>query len=163
MNYPFLHRWDPGRYPEMYLRLGPLEAVVQKNVLVVLRQLGVLAFAVDAGAKALRGRAYGALRCAGRPDLAARLKGRTGVGEAGLSDVIGVTRGGRALFVEVKAPALYVPDGEGGLVVERSAGQPTEEQLAFLAAAHRHGAVAGVAWAGLDAAHIYNEGIRRTA
>lgn len=118
-----------------------------------LRQLGAVAFVVDAGAQALRGRAFAALARQGL-DARAVLHGQTGAGSKGLSDVVGVAPDGRAIFVEVKAPAWYEP-GVRQLRLRRCAGQPSEAQLAFLLAVWRSGAVAGVAWSPRDLLRIW--------
>jgi len=150
--YPFPYLWDPTRYAEPYLMAGVTEADVQGSILEVLRVLGIPALAVDAGAKKLRGRAFGALRRAGASTLA--LKGQTGAGCSGLSDIIGCIPGGRALFLEVKAPAWFTR-GKRGLITKRAAGKPSPQQLAFLSTMHRAGAVVGVAWSSADLALIF--------
>lgn len=163
---PFLHAWDPSRYAEGYLRSGILEEEVQLQVLAQLRQLGCIAFPIDVGSKNLRGKAYGALAAAGRQDLYFRLAGNTGAGMKGISDVIGVSPTGRAIFIEVKKPALYVPEGkEGRLIVKDGgeAGTPTDDQLLFLANVHRSGAIAGVVWSSLDCFNVYRDQTREAA
>jgi hypothetical protein len=110
---------------------------------------------VDAGAKKLRGRAVGALRRAGVARPEAALAGATGAGIAGLADVVGTLKGGRSVYVEVKAPAWLGPSRRTGRMVQkRAAGEPTPEQLAFLLDAVRKGAVAGVAWSMRDVVEL---------
>ena len=141
-DYPFQHLFDRKRYSERMMMLRPSEDDVQAAILSALAAMGIPAMAVDAGAKKLRGRAYGALKRGGLST--AILKGQTGAGMAGMVDIIGcIPKSGRALFIEVKAPAWL--DGNGK--VARSAGKPTDQQLEFLATMHRAGAVVGVAWA----------------
>ncbi len=134
--------FDRSRYPEAYLRLGFLEARVQLLVLARLRQLGCRAFVVDSGAARLRGRAA----------RAGLFLGGTATGmEPGISDVHATAPGGRAVYVEVKAPAWLVPSkATGRLVQRRAAGEPTEEQIAFIERHLRAGAAAGFAWAASD-------------
>lgn len=150
-SYPFVHAFESARYPPGYLRLGVSEAQVQTAVIAALQVRRALVFPVDAGARMLRGRAVGALRRAGARHPEALLAGRTGAGVRGLADLIGILPGGRALFVEVKAPAWMVGSpATGRLVQKRAAGAPTDEQLAFLAHVHRQGGVAGVVWSARD-------------
>lgn len=148
---PFVHEFVASRYPPGYLRSGISEAQVQDAAIAALRARKALVYPVDAGAKVLRGRAVGALRARGVRNPEAMLAGRTGAGVAGLADLIGVLPGGRALFVEVKAPAWLAPSPKTGrLIQKRAAGEPTDAQLSFLEEAWYRGAVAGVVWSALD-------------
>jgi hypothetical protein len=143
----FPHEWDQARYSESYLRLGSLHDAVVARCLTWIRVHHHFALEVDVGAKLLRGRAAGALRRAGVAKPSAVLFGRTGAGMAGLVDLVGVAENGRAIFVEVKAPAWLVPSKKTGrLVQKRAADVPTTQQMAFLREVHRRGAYAGVAW-----------------
>lgn len=152
--------FDRTRYPEDYLRRGLSETNVQILVLARLRQLGCWVHVVDVGADRLRRTAAGALRRAGVRGAA--IVGRTGMA-AGIPDVVGIAPDGRALFVEVKAPAwVQFSPLTGKLRQRRAAGAPSEDQRAFLLEAERRGAVAGVAWAASDVDAIVT-GARRAA
>lgn len=142
-DYPFPWRWDATRYTEAYRNSGILESSVQASALAILRAQGCLAWVVDAGAKQLRGRAVAEIRANG--GNVAALVGRTGAGVKGMSDIMGIYRPGnrgQAIFIECKAPGK----------------NPTQEQLDFLYAVRQAGAIAGVAWAGLDVIPILAQG-----
>ena len=159
LPYSFLHAWKPDRYSAPYLRLGLSEAQVQAFVIAELRQRGIICWPVDVGAKSLRGRAYGALRRGGMSASSAGgvLLGRTGAGVAGMCDVIGIMPAdGRAVCIEVKAPAWFSASIKTGkLIQKRAPGKPAPEQLEFLANAARSGAVVGVVWASTDLRAIF--------
>lgn len=143
--------FDPSRYPEVWLRAGLDEDRVQALLLMHLRGRGCLVWTVDVGARALQGRAAGALRRAGvrRPET--MLRGRAPGGEPGLPDIHGIAPGGRPLYVEVKRPAHLVVSLKTGRLIQRHpAGEPTPQQLAFLAKVRAMGALAGVAWGPQD-------------
>lgn len=143
--------FDASRYPEVWLRSGLDEARVQALLLAHLRARGCWCWTVDVGARALQGRAAGALRRAGVRRPEGLLRGRAPGGEAGLPDIHGIAPGGAPLFVEVKRPAhLVVSPKTGRLIQARPAGEPTPQQLAFLAKARSLGALAGVAWGPQD-------------
>lgn len=143
--------FDPSRYPEVWLRSGLDEARVQALLLAHLRARGCWCWTVDVGARALQGRAAGALRRAGVRRPEGLLRGRAPGGEAGLPDIHGIAPGGVPLYVEVKRPAhLVVSPKTGRLIQARPAGEPTPQQLAFLAKARSLGALAGVAWGPQD-------------
>jgi hypothetical protein len=125
--------------------------MVQQAILAVLPYLGVFAFPIDAGAKALRGRAFGALRAANLGTSA--LAGRTGAAEKGVSDIIGVRKDGRAVFIEVKKPALLDIYGK----VLEPPGKPSKAQLDFLLTGHLHNAIVGVAWSTSDVDFILGD------
>lgn len=149
--YDFPHEFDASRYATAYLRTGISEAQVQVATLAALRARRALVFPIDAGARLLRGRAVGALRRAGARQPERHLVGLTGAGVAGLADLVGILPGGRALFVEVKAPAWLAPSpSTGRLIQKRAAGEPSEAQLRFLADARRWGAAVGVVWSARD-------------
>lgn len=136
------------------------EAVIQAAVMARLSFLGIPSAVVDAGAKTLRGRAFGALVRSGVPGstASAMLKGQTGI-LTGLVDIVGVvpqqvhrqaTPWGIPLFLEVKAPEWLEPDRRGGLRQFRAAGRPSPDQLAFLDAMHGAGARVGIVWSSDD-------------
>ena len=141
IDFPFPWKWKPERYTRSYAESGIDEKTIQSSCLAILNAQGVLAWAVDVGAKQLRGRAVAALRASG--GNVGALVGRTGAGTKGFSDIVGVDRAtGRAVFIEVKAPGK----------------NPTEEQLSFLFAVRQAGACAGVVWAGLEVIPILAQG-----
>lgn len=143
--------FDRSRYPEAWLRHGFDEKRVQALLLQHLRGRGCWCWTVDVGAAALQGRAAGALRRAGVRRPEALLRGRAPGGEPGLPDIHGIAADGRPLFVEVKRPQhLVVSPKTGRLIQRHAAGEPTPEQLAFLAKARARGALAGVAWGVVD-------------
>jgi hypothetical protein len=157
-KYTFLHEFEPEDYAIMYLRTGMSESAVQTAILGYLASKRIFAFPVDVGAKQLQGRAFGALRRAGLGTAA--LKGKTGAGEKGVSDIIGVLpEDGRALFIEVKKPAHYVRSQKvrDRWVLKSPAGEASQEQLDFLDRAHRSGAVVGVAWSVGDVEYILSK------
>jgi hypothetical protein len=141
--------FDRSRYPVDYLRAGYSEENIQPLIVARLRQLRCWVHVVDAGAKTLRGRAFGALRRAGASTVAVQY-GSAG-SDATIPDLIGIAPDGRPLFIECKRPEhLARSPKTGALVQKRPAGEPTERQVSFLLEAERRGAVAGVAWAALD-------------
>lgn len=145
--------FDRRRYGDNILKFYTTEAEVQEAILGALTYLRVKAFPVDAGAKALRGRAVGALKRAGLS--AEALKGRTGI-QAGVSDVIGTLPGGRALYIEVKVPCRLDSSGH----VATAAGRPTKEQVDFLEMMQAQGAVCGVCWSAVDAIDLVQKAMK---
>lgn len=132
-SWPFLHRWDPSRYPNSYGALPITEADVVKVVVGALVVSRVLPFVIDAGSRALRGRAYGKLKGLGI-DLGV-LAGKTGAAAKGFPDIVGIQIGtGRFVAIEVKKPGA----------------NPRAEQVEWLARAWQAGALVGVAWAAKD-------------
>jgi len=156
--YPFLSTWSTSRYDLGYLRRGLAERDVQEKVIQYLNLQGHFAFALDSGAKRLRGRAVRAMAAAGMaPGRAgALIKGMSGGSQAGIPDVFAVLKGeGRAALFEVKKPAHIIPaNTRTGVKLKQPAGQPTDEQLAFLLTAHQAGAIVGVVWSVEDVAYI---------
>ena len=126
--------FNRANYPADYLARGYSEARVQSDILKALHAVGIAAWHVDSGGRALRSRA-GA--------------GGRGVAQAGLPDVFGIIRGGRALQIEVKKPALII-DGR----IIKPAGRPSQAQIEFIARALDLGAAAGFAWSVSDALKI---------
>lgn len=143
---PELPAFDRSRYPEAYLRQGYPEAVVQRMVLTRLAQLGVEAYVVESGAARLRGRVAGMLRSQGL--RAGPLLGMATGTERGICDVHGVARAtGRAVHIEVKAPAwLVLSPKTGKLIQRRAAGEATPDQVVFIGRMRRAGSFAGFAW-----------------
>ena len=72
---------------------------MQSQILQLLGLRGIFAWPVDAGAKAIRGRARGALTRAGADprQLGYILSGKTGAAKKGVVDIHGILPGGRAL------------------------------------------------------------------
>jgi hypothetical protein len=141
----------PGRarYSENYLTWRVPESQVQKAVLDDLQRRGAVCIAVDAGAAMIRGRIRGALHKIQHEEILPMvMAGRTGAGAKGLPDIVGVLPGGRALFIEVKKPEWCEPSPKnpGKLRQVQPPGAASEEQRAFLQAAYRLGAAAGVVW-----------------
>lgn len=153
---PFRHAWERDRYSIPWLCTRPTEAAVQAQILGHLAREGVRAFPVDAGAKALRGRAIGALRRGGLEAAEHFVnRGRTGAAAFGVSDIVGVLPGGRALFLEVKQPEWLAPRkpnpnpkviNAAAFVQTRAAGAATPAQLQFLLEMHDQGALVSVVW-----------------
>ncbi len=161
---PYLWEFDASRYPRAFLFGQVSEEKVQDLIRTSLPLLGVTPQWVDSGGAAMRGKAWSAvmrlLAGFGLRGPAAESKARAflkeigGVSAAdvGRSDLSGVLApAGRAWFLEVKQPAWLNPK-TGGIV--RSAGKPTPEQLAFLDARHREGAIVGVVWSLQDAIDV---------
>lgn len=149
----YLWQWQRDRYRVSWLTLCPTEADIQAAAIERLSFLGIPVLAVDVGAKKLRGRAFRALKAAGVSRASQALKGQTGAGVEGLSDIIGVippeVHGlggwGIPLFLECKKPEWMEP-GSIGFVQKQAAGKPTPDQLAFLDAMHQAHACVGVIW-----------------
>lgn len=151
---PYPHEFIEDRYSPAYL-LGCIpEQDVQAAILDLLYALRIFAMPVDAGAKTLRGRAARALRQAGADGRI--LAGAVGAGGEGFPDIIGTLHpGGRSLFIEVKRPKWAgISSRTGKLITLQGPGLPTRPQLAFLDAAHRAGALVGVAWSVDDVRRI---------
>ena len=138
--------FDAGRYPPAYLRQGYLEAAVQKLVIGRLRQLGCRAFVVDSGAARLRGRAARA---------GVFLGGQATGMDRGIPDVHATGPSGRAVYVEVKAPAwLVISPKTGRFIQKRAAGTPSPQQVKFISDHRQAGALAGFAWGPQDVDRI---------
>lgn len=128
-TYP--HQFDHRKYSDYYLLSCISEADVQSAITDYLAAEGIPYAVVDAGAKRLRG------RCG---------SGGGGAAPSGFPDITGVLPGGRALYIEVKAPQWRRLNNANRAVVERSAGEPSRDQLHFLDAMHEAGALVMVAW-----------------
>ena len=140
--------FDRARYNDAYLLGCVSEATVQKNALATLNLHRIPALAVDAGGAKLRGRACRALKGAGVRNAASIMKGGTqGACSAGLSDILGTLPGGRALYIEVKAPEWLTRSPKTGRLIQKAApGKPSDEQLAFLDTMAKAGALVGIIW-----------------
>lgn len=157
MTRPYLSEWDRNRYSLHFLLARVPEDKVQADLLEALKWRGIVALPVDAGAKDLRGRAQAMARQLGANQDQLRWinGGKSGAGIKGLADVVGVLPGGRALFIECKAPAWFAPSGKTGhLIQDRAPGKPSDAQLAFLDTMHAAGAVVGIVWGPGDLKHI---------
>jgi hypothetical protein len=138
--------FDRSRYNDAYLLGCVSEATVQKNALATLNLHRIPALAVDAGGAKLRGRACRVLRGAGVRNAAAK-GGTQGACSAGLSDILGTLPGGRALYIEVKAPEWLTRSPKTGRLIQKAApGKPSDEQLAFLDTMAEAGALVGIIW-----------------
>jgi hypothetical protein len=145
--YPFPSTFAPARYSPSYLRSGVLEDQVQEACILRLQtRWKARVTVIDVGERRMRGRLA---RRFGHSS--AMLRGIGGANERGIVDLAVTFPGGLAGWLEVKKPALYRTSPKTGrLIQRRPAGAPTPEQLAFLLAQHRLGAVAGVVWAPED-------------
>lgn len=149
-KYPFPWRFQAARYGDLYLLKQISEAEVQKDILDLLSLYDVDAVPIDAGGRRQRGRMMGAAKAAG-VDLASIQNVQTGgaipAGFADLEATLAPT--GCSLYIEVKAPEWRGADN----TILRRAGQPSEEQLAFLLSKHVRGAAVLVAWSSKDVEH----------
>lgn len=145
-DYPFLHRWDPSRYPPGYLRLGLSERLVQQSVIRYLEaKWRALVTVIDAGDRRLRGQAAAVIRRAGA-DPRSICRRQTGT-SAGVVDLAVTFRDGRAGWFEVKRPAKIISSPKTGRQVQASTpGCPTDSQLRFLSRQSDAGALVGVVW-----------------
>lgn len=147
IDWPFPWRFDRSRYSELYLMSQVTEAQVQNAVLQLLHVYRIDAAPIDAGGRRQRGRMMGAARAAG-VDLGGVQNVKTGREiPAGFADVEAtLAPGGRALYIEVKAPAWIDPSGK----IIRAAGSPSPDQLRFLLSKQQRGALVMVAWSAPD-------------
>lgn len=163
-TYPFPWKFERSRYGEMYLMSQFTEAQVQKDIIELLIAYRVDVVAIDAGGRRQRGRMMAAAKAAGIP-LAGVQNVKTGSAiPSGFSDLEATLAPyGRALYIEVKAPAWLAPKGFhiGGPKVMRRAGTPSAEQLDFLLSKHSRGALALVAWSCADVVHYLDEHLRK--
>jgi hypothetical protein len=146
-DYP--RQFDRALYSDAYLLGHASEQQVQRAILDLLVARRIPAIAVDAGAAKLRGAFFRAVRGSGmisNEQAAKMIAQPRGAAYAGLSDIVGTLRGGRALFIECKQPAWLRIGRGNALRVERDAGEPTGEQLAFLDSMCEAGALCMVAW-----------------
>jgi len=146
-EYPFPVEFNSARYTRLYLYSQANEARVQADVITLLRSYGVDACAIDAGGRRARGRMMAAAKSAGVA-LAGIQNVKTGSAiPAGFADVEAtLAPDGRALYIEIKAPAWINSDGS----LIRRAGKPSAEQLEFLMSKHRRGALVLIAWSATD-------------
>ena len=96
-------------YAHLYLLPHVSAAQLLSVDVELLSASGIPALAVDAGGKKVRDQAYRALKAAGIKNAGAIVQGGAGASLAGLTDIIGTLPGGRALYLEVKAPAWISP------------------------------------------------------
>jgi hypothetical protein len=157
-------RFDPARYDPTYLQLGLLEAAVQAATVQRLwARWKAKVTVIDSGDGRLRGRAAQLLAWAGGDPAA--LKGHRTTMERGVGD-LAVTfphLGGRAGWFELKRPARYSRSKTGRMVIAARAGEPTDEQVAFLLAQQRAGAIVGVLWRDLDLEELVRAAERSAA
>jgi hypothetical protein len=146
-NYPFPWQFKPKNYSDLYLMSCVPESQVQRDIVQLLKTYRIDAVEVDAGGRRARGRVAAMASSLGLETgrlAAARTGGEIPRGFSDLEATLAPS--GRALYIEVKAPA-WCDQGRRFL---RSAGAPTEEQLEFLLAKHKRGAVVLVAWSAED-------------
>lgn len=145
--YNFPWKFEGIAYRDHYLMSQVSENDVQKAILELLHSYNVDAVAIDAGGRRQRGRMISAAKAAGI-SLAGVQNAKTGAAiPKGFADLEGtLAPGGRSLYIEVKAPAWI---DEKRRVI-RAAGQPTVDQLTFLALKQRRGALVMVAWSAAD-------------
>lgn len=146
-EYPFVHAFDPARYSPAYLRSGLLEEQVQEACVLRLQtRWRARVTVIDVGERRMRGRLVRQFGISGK-----ELVGLGGANERGIVDLAVTFPGGLAGWFECKSPAWFVVSKKTGrLIQKRPAGEPTPEQLAFLLAQARLGAVAGLLWAPED-------------
>jgi hypothetical protein len=153
-GWPFPWRFDRSRYTDLYLASQVTEEQVQKAIIEFLAIFRIDAMPIDAGGRRQRGRMMGAARAAG-VDLAGVQNVKTGRQiPAGFADLEATLAPiGRALYIEVKAPAWINEEGK----IIRAAGHPSPDQIEFLFSKHRRGAVVLVAWSAPDVEEIVGE------
>ena len=142
------YRWkfDASRYSYAYLLSQVSEDRVQSSIMEMLSVKRIASTVVDAGGKKIRGGFIRAAKAAGVRNAGSLVAQGRGAAQAGLPDIVGCLPGGRALFIECKAPQWARIGRGGALRVLRSAGEPTEDQLAFLDTMEEAGALCMVAW-----------------
>jgi hypothetical protein len=129
----FIRSFVQSRYSEAYLLMGWSESKVQGEIVRHLKARFNPVRVIDSGAKQLRASSGG-------------FSGGAGAAASGVPDVTAVLPGGRALWLEIKAPAWIEPGKAKKYRQVRAAGKPSTEQLHFLDAAAAAGAVVGIAW-----------------
>lgn len=140
--YPFPWRFERQRYSDLYLLSQITENQVQKQILELLHAYKIDAVAIDAGGRKQRGRMMSAARVRGI-QLAGLENIKTGAIPEGWPDIEAtLAPNGRALFIEVKAPAWI--NGKGKII--RAAGRASVEQLDLLLSKWHRGARCLVAW-----------------
>jgi len=147
VSWPFPFRFDSARYSDLYLMSQLTEALVQSQILELLRVYRVDAVPIDAGGRRQRGRMMAAAKAAG-VSLSGVQSAKTGSAiPSGFSDIEAtLAPHGRAVYIEVKAPAWI--DSRKRIV--REAGKPSAEQLDFLLQKYQRGALVMVAWSSID-------------
>ena len=154
--FPFPWRFIGGRYSDLYLMSQISEAQVQSDILSLMALYHVDAVPIDAGGRRHRGRMVKAAQARGI-DLTGVRAPSGGEIPSGFSDLEAtLAPSGRSLYIEVKAPAWL----DGKRKVIRRAGQASKEQLEFLLAKHRRGALVLVAWSATDVEELCGAAIR---
>jgi hypothetical protein len=159
MKWPFPWQFDRALYPDLYLMSRVSEGRVQTDIVDFLQLYKIDAVPIDAGGRRQRGRMMGAARAAG-VDLAGVQNVKTGRAiPAGFADIEAtLAPTGRALYIEVKAPAWIYP---GTKKLLRSAGRPTNDQLEFLLSKYERGALVMVAWSAADVERWFGKYLQR--
>jgi hypothetical protein len=154
--FPFPWRFIGGRYHDFYLMNCITETRVQADILALLHAYKVDAVPIDAGGRRHRGRMVKAAQSQGI-DITGVRAPTGGEIPSGFSDIEAtLAPTGRSLYIEVKAPAWL---DEKRKVIRR-AGQATKEQLQFLLAKHKRGALVLVAWSANDVEELCGTVIR---
>jgi hypothetical protein len=153
-DYPFLWQFDRSRHKDLYLMSQVREEQVQQSIIDFLGRYQVDAAPIDAGGRRIRGRMIATAESYGL-ELGAVANVKVGRGiPAGFADLEAtLAPSGRALYIEVKAPAWL--DREGKEI--RAAGKPSAEQLEFLFEKHRRGALVLVAWSWAEVLYCVGE------
>jgi hypothetical protein len=141
-KFPFLWQYESVRYTEFYKASCVSEQQVVTDIASYLARFHVDVAVIDAGGKRSRGQMLAIAKKNGLLASAMRplINMRTGSAfPEGFSDIEAtLAPGGKALYIEVKAPEWLHP--------KRAAGQPTEAQLHFLYEKWKRGALVMVAW-----------------
>jgi len=150
-------KFERTRYTEHYLMKRVTEAQVQSDIVQLLNAYKVDATAVDAGGRRSRGRIVAAAAAKG---IDASSLGKIKLGgelPKGFSDLEAtLAPNGRALYIEVKAPAWLNEKGN----IDAAAGKPSDDQLEFLFSKWRRGALVMVAWSQTDVMDYLGHALR---
>lgn len=156
LSFPFPWKFRQERYTRAYLQRQFTEDQVQRDIIQLLETYDVDVAAIDAGGKRARGRMMGAARAAGIELHGVQNVKTGGAIPAGFADLEAtLAPDGRALYIEVKAPAWI--DGRGKIL--RNAGLATPEQLDFLLSKHERGAIVMVAWEMIDVTDYFSKAL----
>ena len=158
LAYPFPYEFVRDHYSTLYLMRQITEENVQASILEVLQAFRVDAIAIDAGGKKERANLIRRARARGF-ELGDLTHGGNGSSiPPGHSDLVAtLAPDGIALYIEIKAPAWI--DERGKQI--RAAGTPTLEQLEFLLAKYRRGAIALVAYSVDDVTNHLRDRLQR--
>jgi hypothetical protein len=146
-SFPFPWQFRRENYTELYLLSDVREGAVQADILQLLKNYRVDPVPVDAGGRRARGVLMGVAKKAGM-NIGTLAGVKTGGAiTKGFADIEAtLAPSGRALYIEVKAPAYY----STSMRLLRGAGAPSDEQLEFLLEKYKRGAVVMVAWSAAE-------------